>query len=69
MPIRLPSLDVAARLGAGLMVVTAGWAAGRGVAQGMDLAHSAAAGFAVSGSICLAILVRRGLTPARSGLR
>lgn len=60
MPTPRPSLDDAARWGAGLLVIVAGWAAGRGVAQGMDLLHSAAAGFAVSGSIFLAVALREG---------
>ena len=69
MPTRLPSLPEAARWSAGLLVVTAGWAAGRGVAQGMDLAHAAAAGFAVSGSIFLAVMLRQGAEPLRSQAR
>ena len=68
LPTRLPSLAEASRWGAGILVVTAGWAAGRGVAHGMDLGHAAAAGFAVSGSIFLALLLRgeNGPLPARS---
>ncbi len=69
MTTRLPSPAEAARWGAGLLVVTAGWAAGRGVANGMDLAHAAAAGFAVSGSIFLAVMLRQGETPLGSGAR
>lgn len=67
MPTRLPSFAESARWGAGLLVVTAGWAAGRGVAQGMDLLHAAAAGFSVSGSIFLAVAARdaRSLLAAR----
>ena len=59
----LPALDVAQWTSAA-MVVAAGWGAGRGLAAGMDTAHCAAAGFAVSGSIFLAILLRE--TPARA---
>ncbi len=66
MPTRLPSLAEASRWGAGLLVVTAGWAAGRGVANGMDLAHAAAAGFAVSGSIFLAVMIRQAEAPLGS---
>ena len=66
MPTRLPSLAEAPHWGAGLLVVTAGWAAGRGVAEGMDLLHAAAAGFAVSGSIFLAVMLRGGEAPLRS---
>lgn len=69
MQTRLPSLADAARWGAGLLVLTAGWAAGRGVAQGMDLVHAAAAGFAVSGSIFLAVMVRQDRTLMSSGAR
>lgn len=69
MPTRLPSLPEAARWGAGLLVVSAGWAAGRGVALGMDLAHAATAGFAVSGSIFLALMLRGGGPSVSSGAR
>ncbi len=69
MPTRLPSLSDSARWGAGLLVMAAGWAAGRGVAQGMDLAHAATAGFAVSGSIFLAVLVRQDHVAVSSGAR
>ena len=69
MPTRLPPLSDVARWGAGLLVLTAGWAAGRGVALGMDVAHAAASGFAVSGSIFLAVMVRRGEGLLGSGAR
>ena len=55
---RLPSFDDAARWGTWLLVMGAGWAAGRGLALGMDTAHAATAGFALSGSIVLALAVR-----------
>lgn len=54
----LPSFEDAARWGSAVLVVGSGWAAGRGLAVGMDMAHAAAAGFALSGSIFLAIAVR-----------
>lgn len=52
------ALAEAAAWAAGVLVIVAGWAAGRGVAVGMDTAHCAAAGFAVSGSIFLAVAMR-----------
>lgn len=52
------SLAEVAAWGSGLLVLAAGWAAGRGVAAGMDTPHCAAAGFAVSGSIFLAVALR-----------
>ncbi len=58
---RLPSLDVATRWTSAALVVASGWAAGRGLAAGMDTAHAAAAGFALSGSIFLAVALRGAL--------
>ena len=55
----------AAPWAAGLLVIASGWAAGRGLAVGMDTSHCAAAGFAVSGSIFLALALREDrLAPA-----
>lgn len=54
---RVPLKD-AASWGAGALVIAAGWAAGRGLAVGMDVVHCAATGFAVSGSIFLAVALR-----------
>ena len=66
---RLPSLDDAARWGTWMLVMGAGWAAGRGLAVGMDTVHAAASGFALSGSITLALAVRGPLPILRLRLR
>ena len=55
---RLISLQDAVRWGSATLVVAAGWAAGRGLASGMDSLHAATAGFALAGSIFLAVAVR-----------
>lgn len=69
MSARLPSPGDVARWGSALMVIAAGWAAGRGLAVEMDTLHAAASGFALSGSIFLAVAVRGGTealgSPAR----
>lgn len=62
---RIPSLDDAARWGTWLLVMGAGWAAGRGLAVGMDTIGAAASGFALSGSIVLALAVRGPLPSLR----
>ena len=54
---RPPFADMA-QWGAAVLVIASGWGAGRGLAVGMDIAHCAAAGFAVSGSIFLAVALR-----------
>lgn len=66
---RTPSFDDAARWGTCLLVMGAGWAAGRGLAVGMDTVHAATAGFALSGSIFLALAVRGPLPALRLRLR
>ena len=55
---RLPSSDTVVEWGSAALVIVSGWAAGRGLAAGMDTVHCAAAGFAVSGSIFLALMTR-----------
>ena len=62
---RLPFADMA-QWSAAALVIAAGWAAGRGLAVGMDTAHCAAAGFAVSGSIFLAVTLRNDVRSLRS---
>lgn len=62
---RLPLADMA-QWSAAALVVAAGWGAGRGLATGMDTPHCAAAGFAVSGSIFLAVALRDRLLSVRS---
>ncbi len=62
---RLPAADLA-QWGAAVLVIAAGWGAGRGLAVGMDTAHCAAAGFAVSGSIFLAVTLRERVQSLRS---
>lgn len=57
---RLPSAVDLARWGSALLVIAAGWAAGRGLAADMDTLHAAASGFALTGSIFLAVAVRGG---------
>ena len=66
---RLPSLDDSARWGSAALVMAAGWAAGRGLAVGMDTLHAATCGFALSGSIFLALAVRGPLPALRLRLR
>ena len=66
---RLPPMAEAFRWGSAVLVVAAGWAAGHGLAAGMDTLHSAAAGFALSGSIFLAVAVRDLPAPVRSAAR
>ena len=65
MPIRLPSLNDAAKWASAVLVLGSGWAAGRGLAVGLDTAHAATAGFALSGSIFLAIILWRDPEPQR----
>ncbi len=62
---RTPSFEDAARWGTWLLVMGAGWGAGRGLAVGMDTVHAAASGFALSGSIVLALAVRGPLPALR----
>lgn len=62
---RPPVADVA-QWSAAALVIASGWAAGRGLAVGMDTVHCAAAGFAVSGSIFLAVTLRDEVRSMRS---
>ena len=62
---RPPFADMA-QWGAAILVIAAGWGAGRGLAVGMDTAHCAATGFAVSGSIMLAVTLREHVQSLRS---
>ncbi len=61
-----PAAADVAQWGAAALVIAAGWGAGRGLAVGMDTAHCAAAGFAVSGSIFLAVTLRERVRSLRS---
>ena len=63
---RLPTRAELVRWGSPMLVIVAGWAAGRGLAVGMDTLHAASAGFALTGSIFLAVAVRDEAETARS---
>ena len=61
-----PPFAELAQWGAAVLVIASGWGAGRGLAVGMDTIHCAATGFAVSGSIFLAVTLRERVQSLRS---